>query len=130
MEKQKLINLHINKLTRNDDYRQELFLKHLEGLSVDEFPTYLESLKQADQQYLEKKSLVWGFLNNPISETLANILVLFTNTEQKVICMLALGYEIDEISDQLGISKVRVHQMLSSIRASKEWDKLWHLREN
>lgn len=130
METLRLINLHINKLTRNDDYRQELILRHLEGLPVSEFPSYLQSLESNNNKYHKNKEVIWDFLKNPISDKLANILVLFSNTEQKVICMLALGYEIDEISLDLGISKVRVHQMLGSIRASKEWDKIWHSNEN
>lgn len=45
----------------------------------------------------------------------------FTDYERTIICLLMLGLDVSQISEQKGISEVRIRQSIATIRYNKAW---------
>lgn len=129
MENLDLALTHINQLTKDEDLRQELWAIHLEGTPLCELSAKLEKMKMMSDRFETIKEAIWSALNHPPSEQFHSILSKFTPIEQEVLCMLALGCEISDISEYNGISQVRLHQMIGAIRNSKEWENVYGPQE-
>lgn len=125
MERLKLVQLHINDLTNNEDHRQELWLRHLEGEPLSSLEIILDQIQEEKKKTELLKEALWNVMNNPPSDKFAQILEKFTPLEQKVMLMLALGCDIDQISRYNRLSEVRLCQLISNLGQSKEWEKIY-----
>lgn len=124
-----LVQTHIEKLTEDKDLRQELWLSHLEGTPVSDLEALkLKKIKQ--EEIFQRKKITFQYiLENPPTDFFRKILSNFTAREQEVMCMLAAGYEISEISEYNSISEVRLRQMIVNIRDSKLWEEIYGTKE-
>ena len=115
----------INKLTADEDLRQDLWVCHLSGTPSDSLHIFMDNL-QATKQVNEKSFDYQSFLNDPVS---SKLLKHFTNLELHIIYLLTIGHDIITISRYKGIAEVRVRQIITAIQSSKVWDEIWHSRD-
>lgn len=121
--------MHINSLTEDKDLRQELWVNYLEGASLSDLSDQKIKIEQEEQKYQQMKSAFQHIIDNPPSDFFHEILSNFTSVEQEVLCMLALGCEINEISQYNSISEVRLRQMVVNIRNSNIWEEIYGTQE-
>ena len=115
----------INCLTSNEDQRQELWIYYLNGNSPLTFVLYLRKIQQEynlDEQL--QKYLLFMF-NNPPSAKFHSLLNRLSEIEQSIVCLLALGLTIDQVSEYKGISRVRIKQVISIIRENDCWKEIY-----
>ena len=129
MKTSDLVQMHINSLTEDNDLRQELWVTYLEGASLSDLSDQKIKIEQEEQKYQQMKSAFQYILDNPPSDFFHEILSNFTSVEQEVLCMLALGCEINEISQYNSISEVRLRQMVVNIRNSNIWEEIYGTQE-
>lgn len=129
MERLKLVQMHINRMTNDEDHKQELWLRYLEGEPLSSLENILSQIKEDQEQQEALKSAIWSVMKNPPSEKFEQILSRFTQFERKVMLSLALGCSTSQISRYNGISEVRVCQLISNIRRSKEWENFYGSKE-
>ena len=120
METQEQVNNLINCLTSNDDLRQELWVYYLEGNPVESFSSHLKKIQieYSDDKVVQEN--LWQLMQTT-SNSFFDILNNFTDFEQSVVIFLVIGMNIEKISQYLGISQVRIKQVIASIRYNTIW---------
>ena len=119
----------INCLTNDEDKRQDLWVHYLSGHSPSTFVAHLDKISKefCADQYLHK--LLWDIFNNPPSHKFKELLSNFSEVEQSVVCLLALGLTVDQLSKYKGISEIRIRQVISIIREKDCWEELYGVKE-
>lgn len=116
----------INRLTSNEDERQDLWLAYLQGACITTFISELE------------KNRITGHINTYHKDQLHQLLISEVNSttidslselEQVVLCLLILGCDLGTISRYNGISKVSVRRIIANLQDLKVWDNLWLSKE-
>lgn len=123
MKKQQ-IHKTIERLTSNEDYRQDLWIHYLEGNSPDTFDKHLQFL-----HIVAKAESNSGQIKHSFSDCFVKILNNFTMLERSIISLLMLGLCVQEISQYKGISIVRVCQIIENIKSHNRWNE-WHLKHH
>lgn len=121
MKTAQLVGL-IDRLTIDNDERQELWLRYLENSDISELSDYLEEIRK---QYSEEQLLqitVWKQLENPSDFNLQWIFDNFTELEQSVIQLLILDVPLQQICSIKGIGLARLRHVISVIRENKAWE--------
>lgn len=129
METKQTVGHLINCLTQNEDLRQELWVHYLSGNTVDSFVSHL---KEISTDYSEDETIranIWHLINNPPSDRFQNFLKTFSEFEQSILVLLALGMTTSQISAYKGISEVRIRQTISSIRYNISWEQFYGIKE-
>lgn len=129
MDPAKLISSLINSLTDNEDQRQDLWVHYLSGNPPSSFVAYLNKSNKAYAADREIAHLLWHVFNNPPSEKFQRLLSNFSDIEQSVICLLALGLSVTEVSGYKGISEIRIKQVISIVRENDCWEELYGVKE-
>jgi hypothetical protein len=120
----------INSLTNNEDYRQDLWVHYLSGKPVESFEARLVRLKVEYSDHTELRERIWELINNPPPESLSSMIEInFTDYERTIICLLMLGLDVSQISEQKGISEVRIRQSIAVIRYNKCWKENYGTKE-
>ena len=111
----------INALTSNEDLRQDLWVAYLSGAPSDTFSSELKKIRQKLDSVEEVKIASQLLIQQPLSKKAQDIIAKFSDVECRVMCYLALGMSIDFISKYNNISRIRVLQLISTIKNSCEW---------
>lgn len=117
----------INRLTSNEDIRQELWVRYLEGASICSLPSIykdidrnIHALEALDQTYQEQSSKPYW----------PKLLKLFSEHELQVILLLTAGHDIISIARYKGIAEVKLRQMISVIRSHEIWKEIWPSKQD
>jgi len=103
---------------------------YLSGKPVESFEARLARIKVEYSDHTELRERIWDLINNPPSESLSTIIQEnFTDYERTIICYLMLGLDISQISEQKGISEVRIRQTIAIIRYNKCWKENYGTKE-
>lgn len=117
----------INSLTDDEDLRQELWVDHLSGSCLRKLFNKVKdshvNINTPSPDQLESIQLV---ISNPPSQA---FLSKFSNIECSIMCLLAIGYNIGDLSVLLGMSEVSIRRIMVDISLNQAWDTLWHSRE-
>jgi len=109
----------INKLTNDEDMRQELWVAYLHGISISSLSTYLTRLQIIKS--IEDNREIQCLLNNPPSSDFLNH---FNDIERIILFLLILRYNIASIAVILGTDTVRINKAIVAISHSTAWDNL------
>lgn len=119
----------INRLTKDEDTRQDLWVHYLSGNPVDSLSDHLQEITN---EYLDDenkiKGAVWQLMTDPPSSDFLELLDSFTEFEKSIICGLMLGFTIQDISQRRGICEVRLRQTISSIRYNPLWENYYGIK--
>jgi hypothetical protein len=116
--------LLINSLTSNRDYQQELWIHYLSGNSISSFAQKLEEIKYEHEEHQRIADIVSHLLSNSEPE-FKQLIGDFSEFEQSIMCLLAIGLSIPEISKYKKLSIIRVQQVVMTIKNHSKWDKKW-----
>jgi hypothetical protein len=119
----------INCLTNDEDKRQELWLHYLSGNDPSTLASHLEKMEQSYTLDSELQSLLWDIFSNPPSDKFKVLLSHFSEVEQSVVCLLALGLTVHQVSRYKGISEIRIKQVVSIIRENDCWEELYGIKK-
>lgn len=120
----------INCLANSEDERQDLWVHYLSGTPIESLGSQLKQIQVEYSDDTELRQAVWDLLQNPLSEELSQFLLNnFTDYERSVVCLLALGLDVDKIADIKGISGVRIRQTIVTIRYNKCWEEIYGTEE-
>lgn len=123
MSNQILVNSLINCLTDDEDQRQELWLYYLNGNSIESLSDYLCRIKSDGDLSEQLQKKIWSATKNGSSDFLQNVLHNFSNVEQSVIILLALGLSVAQISKYKKLAEVRVNCVIFAIKNNEYWKK-------
>jgi len=118
----------INCLTDDEDERQELWVHHLNGGSIESFTAILQKPSNIEDVEKIRKSL-FSLLKNPPSDRFQELLSRFSNFERSVMFCLTIGLNTQEIALYKGISEVRIKQCISAIRYNSSWEEIYGVKE-
>ncbi len=95
----------INRLTSDEDLRQELWVYYLEGNPPDTFAQHLELLQKRLSHQEAIDQVAYNLMQQPFSNKLSEVLMNFTSVERSVIFMLLLGYNAEDMHQVNGMSR-------------------------
>jgi hypothetical protein len=120
-----LVSSQINRLTNDDDLRQELWVFYLEGHPPESFASHLEKLSIESDIEREVQARLWYVLKNPPTDKFCQLLSQLSEVERSVACLLALGLTVSQLSKYKGISEIRIRQVISVMRDNDCWEQLY-----
>jgi hypothetical protein len=97
-------------------------------LSGNEPSTLALHLDKLDSEYTldsEIQSYLWDIFKNPPSERFQTLLSHFSEIERSIVCLLALGLTVEQVSGYKGISMVRIQQVITVVRYNDIWEELY-----
>lgn len=115
------VGILINRLTKDDDLRQDLWVHYLSGNPVDSFASHLEKISADYSQDLKIRQTIWNILQNPLSEKFELFLNSFSEFDRSILCCLMLGLSIEQMAKYRGMSEVRIRQTISNIGYNTSW---------
>ena len=116
----------INRLTHNEDERQDLWVAYLEGTPLDFLHNMIPPIDLSQEIQAEYSAGIQNLISNPINQDFIDYL---TPTEQIIVCLLMLGCDLGTISKYNGINEVKIRQIMVSLKESNAWDKLYGSKE-
>lgn len=119
----------INRLTDNEDYRQDLWVHYLSGNCPATLVLHLKKLQDQLSSDSMIQNLLWTVYSNPPSDKFQLLLDNFSNVEQSIICLLYLGLTVGEISKYKNISEIRIRHVISVVRDNDCWKELYGVKE-
>lgn len=123
MKTVKTANL-IDRLTTDNDERQELWVRYLEDNNVSILSDYLADIRK---KYSEEQLLqitIWKRIENPSDLNLQWLFDNFSELEQSITHLLMLGADIQQISGIKRIGVGRLRHIISIICENKVWEEL------
>lgn len=114
----------INRLTTDNDERQELWVHYLENSDISALSDYLAEIRK---NYSEEQLLqitLWRHVENPSDLNLQWLFDNFTDLEQSIIRLLILGATIAQISGIKNVGVARIRHVISIIRENRCWEEL------
>ena len=129
-EEQKAILLEINKLTNDEDARQELWVQYLTTGSLS-FTEKLEKLKFDPEQDRELAALIMQLMTSqsPEAEAMQDVVHSLTDLERSIVACLLIHLDIEQISWYKELAPIRVMQVIATIRNNSKWKEVWRLRD-
>lgn len=118
------IYLLINSLTEDNDFQQELWVHYLSGNSPTSFSERLEEIRYEQEEQQRIAEAIWELMNNGNLE-FKELIQGFSELEQSIMCLLAMGFSVPEISKYKTLSIIRVQQVVTTIRNHDRWDDKW-----
>lgn len=114
----------INQLTTDNDERQELWVHYLQHSDVSALSGYLSKIRKtfSDEQLLQ--ITIWKRAKSAPEHNLLRLFDHFSDLEQSVMSLLALGATLEEISGIKSISVVRIRHIVAVIRENEAWKDL------
>jgi hypothetical protein len=112
----------INSLTTNEDHQQDLWVFYLENNPISAFEDFLERLRIGEMRYQQDKQLIQGLFTE--SGQLKDFLCNFTEFEQDIMCLMAIGFTAIKIARYKRISEVRILQAIDAIKSRSIWKTL------
>ena len=125
MEHMSKVSNIINSLTKDEDRRQDLWVHYLSGNQVSSFSAYMVALDDKDDLQIKLTKL----LCDPPSNRFHQLLTHFSEVERSIVCLLALGLSIQQISRYKDISEIRIYQVIFNIRQNRCWKELYGTKE-
>lgn len=119
----------INCLTNDEEQRQDLWVHYLSGNPTSSFASYLNDINTEYSMDNELQEALWQAFSDPMTDKFQQLLINFSDIEQSVICLLALGLTVSKISSYKGISEVRIRQLISVVRYNKVWEEIYGIKE-
>lgn len=119
----------INCLTNNEDQRQDLWVYYLNGHSPSTFASYLDKLNKEYASSSELQQLLWDVFVNPPSDRFKQLLTNFSDIEQSVVCLLALGLSVTEVSGYKAIAEIRIRHVISVVKENDCWEELYGIKK-
>jgi len=119
----------INCLTNDEDKRQELWMHYLSGNEPSTLASHLSKLDREYNLDSQIQSYLWDMFKNPLSERFQTLLSHFSEVEQSIVCLLALGLDAGQVSAYKGISIVRIRHVIDVIRYNSIWSELYGIKE-
>lgn len=119
----------INCLTNDEEQRQDLWVHYLSGNPTSSFTSYLNDINKEFAIDAELQRALWHASSDPGTDKFQELLANFSDIEQSVLCLLALGLNISKISSYKGISEVRIRQLISVVRYNGVWEQLYGIEE-
>ncbi len=115
----------INCLTKDEDQRQDLWVHYLSGNSPSTFVSHLDKINKelCADSYIQ--GLLWDVFKDPPSHKFKQLLSNFSDIEQSVVCLLALGLTVYEVSKYKAISEIRIRHVISVVRDKDCWEELY-----
>lgn len=101
----------IDKLTNDEDMRQDLWLAYFNGLTPDKFQKHLKILEI--KQSIQDNRSVHTIIVNGVNEDVVNYLL---DLECLVVYLLLLNYDIGIISKYTGIDEVYINNLIGSLK--------------
>lgn len=105
----------INKLTQDEDAKQELLLLYLEGNTSPASIAKLASKINVVQLVEANKSTLNWLMNSDSATYNLQFLESLTDLQREVLLLHSSGVSIDDISRYNGISRQKVEQLIKSI---------------
>lgn len=129
-EDQKTILLAINKLTNDEDIRQELWVEYLTTGSLS-FTENLEKHKFNTEQNYELAALIMQLMvsKSPEAQAIQDTIDSLTDLERSIVACLLIHLDIEQISGYKELAPIRVMQVIATIRNNSNWKEVWRLRE-
>jgi hypothetical protein len=118
----------INCLTNDEDQRQELWLHYLSGNAPSTFASYLDKVNKEFTADSELQQRLWDIFQNPPSHRFEVLLSRFSEVERSIVCLLALGLSVSEISGYKSISEIRIKHVISIIKDNDCWEELYGIK--
>ena len=119
----------INYLTNDEEQRQDLWVHYLSGNPPSSFASYLNKISKDFNVDTEMQGALWRAFSDPRSDNFKELLGNFSEVEQSVLCLLALGLNIGKISSYKGISEVRIRQLIAIVRYNGCWEEIYGIKE-
>jgi hypothetical protein len=119
----------ISDLTNDEDQQQELWAYYLSGNAESSLASYFAQINKELYIESEIQTLLRQITKNPPSEKFHELLSRFSQIEQSIVALLALGCTIDQISIYKGISEVRIRQVIQVVRYNGVWSELYGIKE-
>lgn len=129
-EDQKTVLLVINKLTNDEDIRQELWVEYLTTGSLS-FTENLEKHKFNTEQNYELAALIMQLMvsKSPEAQAIQDTFDSLTDLERSIVACLLIHLDIEQISGYKELAPIRVMQVIATIRNNSNWKEVWRLRE-
>lgn len=116
----------IQSLTLDEDERQELWIRCLEeGDDVGALSTYLADIRKNFSEEELLQVTLWKRVFNTKESELLHLFDQFTDLEQAVMRLLALGTTLQDISGITAINTVRLDHIISVVREHDAWKSLY-----
>ena len=119
------VNQLINRLTKDEDRRQDLWMYYLSGNAASTFSSHLDKLNREFNADSQLQELLWSVFKNPPSDKFKELLNNFSDIEQSVVCLLALGLTVSQLSLYKGISEIRIRHVISVVKENDCWEELY-----
>jgi hypothetical protein len=119
----------IKSLTEDEDRRQDLWVHFLSGNPPSTFVSYLDKINKEFSIESELQEDLWQAFKNPPSDKFSSLLTKLSDIERSIVCLLALGLTVGEISAYKGISQVRIRQVIEVIRYNSAWKEIYGTKE-
>jgi len=120
----KVSNL-INSLTSDEDQRQDLWVYYLSGHSSESLSSYVNDLKLETKLERDIQAYLWYVFKNPPSDNFMKLLEQLSDVEKSIVCLLALGLTVSQLSEYKGMSEIRIRQVISVLRDNHCWEQLY-----
>ena len=125
MSPAKLVGNLINCLTKDEDKRQDLWVHYLSGNPPSSLASHLDKISNEFSSDSELQSALWSAFKEPPSDKFRQLLSNFSDVEQSIICLLALGLTASEVSGYKAISEIRIRQVISIVKENGCWEELY-----
>ena len=105
----------INKLTQDEDTKQDLLLLYLEGNTSQASIEKLAAKVNITQSVEANRALIDLLINSNHSDSLIALLESLTDQQREAVLLHSSGVSFDDISRYNGISRQKVEQLIKSI---------------
>ena len=129
MEPTDKVSQLINCLTKDEDRRQDLWVYYLSGNHTSTFSSHLDNLTKEFNADSQLQEMLWNVFRNPPSDKFKELLNNFSDIEQSIVCLLALGLTVSQLSKYKGISEIRIRHVISVIKENDCWEELYGFEE-
>lgn len=121
----------INKLSNDEDVRQELWVQYLTTGCLP-FSAKLEKIKLDSEHDLELAQLIMQLMTStsPQSAEIQEIIHSLTDLERSIVACLLIHLDVHRISWYKDISPIRISQVIATIRNNSRWEEVWRLRDD
>lgn len=129
-EEQKSVLQLINKLTDDEDFRQELWVDYLTTGSTA-FSDNLEKIKFDTERDHKLAAIIMELAtsDSPQAVQIQEVIDSLTDLERSIVSCLLIDLNIEQISWYKEIAPVRILQVITTIRNNSNWKEVWRLRD-